>query len=401
MLNSKQKIHFVLAIPIINVVADSTQNYFSPGLASPGYIRALLLLLFIMLYFKDFLRKNSITYLIIFSLLYYLILSLFSSNFSYTLSIFLKFLIATLMFPIGYYYINSMHKLKTLLKIMIWVLGLYVISLIVSNIFNLGSSDYIDNTVYFGAGRVNITKGIIFILIIFPAILKFENQRTNRYIYLILFIIGLIFVFLGVKRSAILGLLIGYLIYLFFTPYKTKFIKSFVALLAFIYLLSPLYYETLEKRIIVRKDEGRFDINQAAKEEARIKELQTVSNAFREGNLSYKFFGAELFNGQAYFKTKRILHTDYATMLAGSGLIGFILFMIIYLMMITLNLKFLRKVDNQDIKNILSISLGLIFALMMVGVAGTVQEISLRGIVFLFCGASYSVSRQFLRSKII
>lgn len=403
MLNSKQQLYFVFSIPIINVIADITQDYFTKGLASPGYLRALIILIFILIHFKDFYKKNPVNNMIMLSLVYYFVISLFSTELLYTQSIFLKFLIASMMFPIGYYYINTADRFKSFLKVMVWVLGIYVISLIISNIFNLGTSDYLANTIYFGAGRVNITKGIVFVLMMFPLMLKNENLDTKRTILFSLFLIGLIFVFLGVKRSALLGLTIGYLTYAYLTPYRTKFIKSFVGIVALFYLLSPLYYDALSKRYTARQEEGRFDISQAKDEEARFNELTTVLNAYVEGNISYKFFGAELFNGKSYFKTNRILHTDYATMFSGSGLIGFSFFLVIYAMMIFKIVYLYKKIKNPEIKNILSVSVSLIFALLIMGIAGVVHEISHRAIVFMFCGASISIAKsniyQAIKSK--
>lgn len=394
MLSYRKQLFFVFSIPIINVVADITQDYFTKGFASPGYLRAFLILIFILLYFKDFYRKNSINNMIMVSLAYYFIIGLFSTDLLYTQSIFLKFFIASMMFPIGYYYINTVDRFYSFIKSMIWVLGIYVISLLISNIFKLGTSDYLADTIYFGAGRVNITKGIVFALMMFPLMLKNELSGTNRTILFSIFLGGLIFVFLGVKRSALLGLTLGYLAYAYLSPYRTKFIKSFVGIVVLIYLLSPLFYEALNKRFTARQEEGRFDISQAKEEEARFNELETVLDAYVEGNISYKLFGAELFNGKSYFKTKRILHTDYATMFSGSGLIGFTFFLAVYALMIFKMIYLYKKIRDPEIKNILSVSVSLIFALLIIGIAGVVQEISHRAIVFMFCGASISVAKS-------
>lgn len=394
MLSYRKQLFFVFSIPIINVIADITQGYFTKGFASPGYLRALLILVFVIIYFKDFYRKNSINNIIMISLSYYFIISIFSTDLIYTQSIFLKFFIGSMMFPIGYYYINTIQKFHSLMKFMIWVLGIYVISLLISNIFKLGTSDYLADTIYFGAGRVNITKGIVFLLIMFPLMLKNEPPGSKRTILFSVFLAGLIFVFLGVKRSALLGLLLGYLVYAYLSPYRTKFIKSFLGIVVLTYLLSPFFYETLTQRFTARQEEGRFDISQAKAEEARLNELETVLNAFVEGNIAYKLFGAELFNGKSYFKTNRILHTDYATIFSGSGLIGFSFFMGIYAMMIFKILYQYKRIRDPGIKNILSVSISLIIALLIIGIAGVVHEISHRAIVFLFCGASISVAKS-------
>lgn len=401
MLLSRQQYKFVLSIPIINIIADSIQNYFQSSFVSPGYLRAMIIIGFILIHFKDFYRKSAINNLILFSLIYYFILSLFSSDFIYTQKVYFVFLIACLMFPIGYYYFSELDKLKKLLRIMSWILGISIIFLVISNLFGLGSSDYLEG-LFFGAGTVNITKAMMILILMYPIIIRFENNKKLRILHTIILIVAIIFVLIGIKRSAILGLFVGYFAYFFLTPYKTGFTKALFVVSIILFLTSPLYFDTMAQRVEARRVEGAFNLSQAEEEEARAIEIRKVLIAFDEGNLSYKLFGAELFNSMAYFKTKRMLHTDYATMFAGAGIIGFIFFILIYYLIFKRS-YFFYKVFKRDPekRDIMAVSISMGIALMITGISGTVTEISLRAIPFMFWGASFSFLNQEMKNSLL
>jgi hypothetical protein len=398
MLSLKQQFSFVLAIPIINVIADSTQNYFNQGLASPGYIRALIILIFIIIHFKDFYKNNSLNFLILISLIYFLILGFFSSDFSYTQSVFLKYFIASMMFPIGFYYFRNKDQFRSLIKILMRMLGIYVFFLLISNIFFLGSSDYLDESAYFGASRVNVTKAMMILVMLSPLSFRFETNKAMRRLNIFIIVVGIIFILLGVKRSAVLGLFLGYFIYFMLAPQKTKLTKGIFLVGMILFLTSSLYYDTLIQRIEARREAGRFDISQASEKESRIFELRATMDAYRNGSLPHKLFGSEFFNSKAYFKTTRMLHTDYATILNGAGMVGLILFLLIYFFILRQSFYFRRRFKSDPEKqDIMAVSIVLVIAVMITGISGTVTAVGLRSIAFLFWGASFSYANQELK----
>lgn len=391
MLNKRQQYIFVLSIPIINVVADSTQDYFEAGLASLGYIRALIILFFLSIYFKDFYRKNTLNNLIIVSLGYFFILGFFSSNLLYSQAVFLKYLIGLMMFPVGYYYIRTKGQYQGFLRTMYHVTCIYVFFLIISNIFSLGSSDYLEESVYFGAGRVNMTKSLVLLVLMFPLLLDYDKRKKINILPLLIMVIAVIFILLGVKRSALLSLFIGFFVYYSIAPVKTRVTKGLFVFALILLLTSPLYFKSLEQRFITRQEAGRFDYSKAEEEEGRVIELQQVLDAFTEGNLGYKLFGAEFLNSMTLFQTKRMLHTDYATILAGAGVLGLLLFFSIYYLIYKKS-YYLFKAFRSDLekKNIMAVSISLLIAMLISGIGGTVTEIGIRSLAFLFWGASFS-----------
>ncbi len=391
MLSSNQQFKFASILTIINVIADSTHGYFSWGLFNPGFLRTYIIFAFIIAFYNKYFKQNQINNLIVFTLTYFLLLSLLTSDVAYTFSIYLKYFMATMMFPIGYYYFNSLNKYKKLLNSLGWTLGLYGFFLIIANIFGLGTSDYLEGSVNFGAGRVNATKAMMILL--FPVFLLIRNEETKskRIIFIAIFIIGIVFVFLGIKRSALLGVIVGFPLYYLLTPYKGKLIIYIFSLIVVLALMSPLFLDDAIMRFQARQEAGRFDLEQVEDEEARYIEIIKVKDAFINGDIIFKLFGKEFFNSPEFFNTRRMLHTDYATMLQGSGILGLGLFLYLYYLIIR-KINFYRRVfwHHKKISDILSIMFVVVVVLLITGISGSVTTIGLRSIVFLFLGGSFS-----------
>ncbi|MBK7490513.1 MAG: hypothetical protein IPI74_12130 [Bacteroidales bacterium] len=116
------------------------------------------------------------------------------------------------MMPIGYYYIKSIARLEILLKVLLFTLGLHILNIIIVNIFQLGTSDYLDETFYFGAGRVNITKNILILVFMLPVTMLFI--RKYRRIVFILYIVAFLIAIVGIKRSVLISAAAGVVTYL-------------------------------------------------------------------------------------------------------------------------------------------------------------------------------------------
>lgn len=396
-----KKSNIILSIPLINVIADSIQGYFGQGYFSPGYLRTYIILTLSFLVKYNYDRRDKITKIILLSLLYYFLLVITSSDFLYTFSIYLKFLVAAIMFPIGYKYINNKLKYLVLLKILMYVLMVYTFVIIISTIFHLGTSGYEGaGGIYYGIGRVNITKPMALLVIISPLLLKYEGNKKKIRIYASVILLAAIFIVVGVKRTAVIGIPISLIIYYFLTPFKGKLLRSFFIISVIFAITSPFYLPLIEKNFAFRAEKGRFDVDSAQEEEGRIIEIFTVLDKFAEDNIVKKLFGEELFNSRVSLNTSRMLHTDYAIMFSGSGFIGFFMFLYVHWLITKKLFKYwrLRSSENKEIRNICAVGLSTMFFVLLVSFSGTVTAISIRSISYFFWGSTLgyldSVSRK-------
>jgi len=274
------------------------------------------------------------------------------------------------------------------------VLVIYVFIFVSSNIFSLGYSDYLEDSIFFGFSGVNMTKGMAILVLISPLFFSFINKKSLRGVVLMIVITSVIIIILGVKRTSIISLFVGYFVFFVFSPQKSRLTKGFFLIVMAIFISSPFYFGSLKDRIEAREEAGRFNIELANEEEGRVIEMKEVINSFINNNISYKLFGAEFFNSAEYFRTDRMLHTDYTTMLAGSGIIGLSLFVLVYCMLFLKACYFYRIFrTNFFNQNIIAVSFALIIALIILGFAGTVTGIALRSIAFMFLGAAFSILR--------
>src|SRR5690606_4197352 len=219
----------------------------------------------------------------------------------------IKASISFLMFTLGYFYVRNYDRFITLNKTYILVTAIIIVNLTITNYFNIGTSDYIEGTFYFGSARVNITKTLAALFICSPLMLKSVKESKYDKIVIIIIFTSLILIFIGVKRSAILSVLAGTLIYLFLTPRKGKIIKYLTYTVILLFLTSPFFLPTIEERFAAREERLSFR-QESFDEEARYNEVFIVLYAFSKDDLFHKLFGSELFNDKEYFRTSRMLH---------------------------------------------------------------------------------------------
>lgn len=394
-MNNTNRINFfVLLIPIINTIAANTANYFNSDL-NTGTARAFILITFLIPFVLFRYPKNNPSIVILNSIIYLFILLIFSTDIVFSLNGIIKYTLGVLMFPVGYYYFNSLEKFKKLFKIFILILILYIINIIISNLFNLGTSDYALNTFYFGSGSVNITKEI-FVLVLFAPISLYLFP-SKRKLLSILYITALVVAIIGIKRSVLISAALSLIIYGYKIGISSRYIKILffgsLLILTFI-IIFPSLYNTFLIRLNAREDQLTLEEDKIEKE-ARYSEINLVFNTWKDETLIFKLFGSEPFNDRLYYKTNRMLHTDYMIMLNGSGVIGALFWFFILYSIFREKSKYAVFIRSKKLLiEINAIFTALLFAQLFMSISSTVYAISLRALIFLFWGASLSLIRS-------
>lgn len=386
---------FVLSIPIINSIAANTANYSASDIYNTGTLRGLILALFFIYFVLSFYPKDLPSTVILASIYYLLFLVPFSSNLLTSLVGVVKYSLGILMFPIGYYYFNTFNKFKTLVKILIISLIIYLIFILISNFFNLGKYDYAAGTFYFGSGSVNITKDIFILTLLAPiSFLLFPGSK--RFLTLV-YLIGFVVAIIGIKRSVLISGVLSILAYLYITRFRERQVKLIfggAVLFIGILLIFPSVYDTFQKRVTAREDQLSFE-EKVIEKETRYDETNQVLNAWKTGPLLFKLFGSEPFNDRYYYRTIRMLHTDYMVILSGTGAVGIFLWFYIYYAIFREKRKYAHLINsNRLLIEINAIFTALIFVQLFMSVSSTVYAISLRGFIFLFWGASLALMRS-------
>ncbi|MFB6340643.1 hypothetical protein ACE1ET_02920 [Saccharicrinis sp. FJH62] len=392
----------VIAIPVIFAVVVNTTGYFPGGTLNPGTIRGFVFAIILFYFILRYYPKQKPNGVILGFTLYIGVLSLISSDTQTSIYAYLKFFIGNLMFPLGFYFINNYQKFIRLSYSFIISLGVFVVSIIISNFFKLGTSDYLNDTVYFGAGRVNITKNMLVLLFSGTILLAHLKDKQLKW-YLLFFIIAIFFTLVGIKRSVLLSFVLGAFIYVIFN--KKRFIlmryvliSAVMIIVFFIAFPKPLElfilrYQAREERIQLEEEtiEG----------EARYSEVEEVWNNFIKSPVNVKLIGSEMFNDRYKYHHKRMLHTDYMVLLSGSGLIGLFLWFYILWEIIRVKEKY-WKLLNKDERFIYfnPTFYAVIGAQLIMSISGSVQAIDLRAYIMLLLGAMIGTLRgEYLMQK--
>ena len=392
--------YFVLAIPVINAIASNTTDYFRSDVINSGNLRALIIGLFALYFIFSRLPNERLYRFVLLYLIYYGLLVLFATDRLHSGNLYLKFFIEVIMLPIGYYFINSIERFKMLVQILFITLVLHLVNIATANIFILGTSDYLDQTFYFGAGRVNITKNILVLVFMLPVTLLFIKRY--RKVVLAIYIIGFLIAIIGIKRSVLISSVAGVITYLLAKRRVTLMVRTalVVAGLGLVLLLAfPRFVGLFRERFNARNE--RVELTEETIEsEGRISEVVQVFNAWKSGSFKHKLIGSELFNDRLYFNSKRMLHTDYMIILNGSGLIGFVLWFYMFARLIREKNRYYKFLHNHILfRELNAIFWVLIITQLVFSLAGTIYAIELRSLIFLIWGASLGTMKGYLLRK--
>ena len=393
---------FVLFIPILFAIAENTTGYFSGGTLNPGTIRGFITAIFLIFFLTKFYPNDTINKTILFFVFYYFFLCFLSSNYSESFYGFFKFSIAMFMFPLGYYFINSYELFQKLNKFYFIALCFFLLNIIVANIFNLGTSDYLADSFYFGAGRVNITKIMLIVLFASINLITALNEKQRKFFIAILIISAFVTI-VGIKRSVLLSFGAGAIFYLMFNRLKLgifRIISPVVLGILLTILIYPNAINIVESRFMAREDRIGLD-EEIIESEGRVDEVSLVIKSWVEGSVFHKIFGSELFNDRAFFNSRRMLHTDYMVILNGSGVLGIVLWFVILIQIFVKGQRFLKSFDKDLRFPFLKATFySIIVSQLFMSISGSIQGIGLRSYILLYLGAIIGTMRgEYIRMQ--
>lgn len=390
---------FTLFIPILLSITNNTVDYFEARTLHPGNIAMTIIIPLLVIFLIKYYPKERISLLILLYILFYLGLSFLSSNVFESLYAFLKFFVSLMMFPLSYYFINSYERFQTLTKYYFIALLLFLINLLIANIFKLGTSDYLEDSFYFGAGRVNMTKSMIILLFANMNMIPMLTRKQKPYFISIL-IIGAFITLLGIKRSVLISFGVGAILFLFYNRVRYGSLKIILASLfgaMVLFLVYPKAFDLFSARFEARGERVELT-DETLEKEGRVNELQLVVDTWVDGSIKHKLIGSDLFNDRQFFGARRMLHTDYAVILNGSGLIGFLLWIIILLAVYRKGNSYLKFINNDGRFPFLKPAFySILLAQIFMSISGTIQGYGVRTFIWLYLGAIIGTLHSELR----
>lgn len=391
----KYKEYSIIFLPLINVVADSTIGFFSGGIHL-GDVRVFFILFFILYYFyKNGIKKDFVNAIVIFIIIYTIILIFInSSNYVYSSLYFLKVLISLLLFVIAKDFFRNIDQLKKLSKNIEIALIVQIFFIIIANIFKLGESQYVEGTFYEGMGGAP-TVFMFFCLCFLPFIIALNDKKKKITMikYLLFFIIGFVTIIIAMRRTTIFSMGVAVLLYGMLSKNKTKFVKLSVVFGFIIVLLWPVFQD----RVMTIYNYRFVEKSKTIEEEGRVEESELVLNQVLEFNLQ-SFFGQEpynsvSFNKKNYFKDRQF-HTFHSILLHGTGIIGFLLFLLFFYS-IYWSIRVARNRFQNDVFHKMYISCMILLVVNLIQITSFgIEMITSNSFVYICIGAFIGLSKN-------
>jgi hypothetical protein len=384
----KRLAYFLLPL---NVLID-TLLLFSEQLSWLPLLRAfILILLLVFVLFKY--RGHSKYYSAILIFVVYCLFQLpFTTDWQKSLIVTLKICIPIASFAIGFQVFNNLYELR---KLSISVLLVYLIlgaNFILSQRFQLGQSVYSDESNFRVGNLADAWNVFTYSVLLAPLVISlFAKEKFLRISSYVGAIGNGLLVLISIKRIAIIGLITGNLIRMYFVPKTVRWMRSvivffFVAAIA-LYFIQDIIMERIELR------SSRFESG-ALEREGRYLE----SNYVWDEVLSFKvpvksLFGLEGFNSVGNYADGRFgdrqLHVDYNLIVNTIGIVGLILYVFIFLQISRLMIRVADdwNGDRTIKQTLLSTFWMLLLNQFITSTAGQMYHVSYRLIVFVFLGA--------------
>ena len=401
---SRMKRDFIYFIPIFNVLADISFNYFE-ALSAPSVLRAIVLIMFLFLFRDQIIRMNVLksAYLFFF---YILILMFFSGEMLVSFKAVAQVILSMTLFYAGYRYITDYLRYRKLLESLIWVIMAGFIAAALGYIFDIGrtleyttTAEYKGDPEFIGLLGSGGLYGPALALALLPVIAQKRFRNIPPWILWALSAGLYIFIILNVRRTAILIPIIGFVTFLLFSRAQTRILRYLILFSVTFALLAPVYRPILEMRLEARAERGRFE-KDFLKTESRFTENLDMFQKVKEFDdpleilfgIGNNIFAEHIEDGKI---VRRMYHSDTAKLVYGAGLTGLILYLVIYGQLLYMILKIPRiRILNEYRTGALAIWIISLF----VSFNGSISLVTFRTMSFLLLGAFLGMANAVYRS---
>jgi O-antigen ligase len=316
-------------------------------------------------------------------------------------------------FFIGIKYFQEKDSIMIFFKGMALMLFASVILSIVGYIWDIGYSfqyskdEDMGGTGMLVGGNLYVVSIAIVSLIVGYSNNTIEAPRFHKNAILVFILVAYILILLTMRRTAILLPPLGLLVILL---YNKRILKDFLKYILVFWIIGfisfPLYNDLLFKRYKAREDLGRFEEDFYETESRYLETKRVFGKVFSFEDQIYSFFGHNvLAGGWEGGVARRMDHTDHAQILGTTGIVGAIIYILLYLKFLSYFWKFRIKIksfrENRiRLNNLNSLYLSVILISLATGINGSIFIITFRTIVFLTLGALVGyISKEIYRNK--
>ncbi|HOT16734.1 MAG TPA: hypothetical protein PLB07_03680 [Bacteroidales bacterium] len=400
----RMKREFIYFIPIFNVLADVSFNYFD-AFSAPTILRAVVLMLFLLMFWEQLLKMDILRTMYLF-FLYILIVMIFSKELLVSFKAVAQVILSMSVFIAGYKYITSFQRYRKLLESLTWVIIAGFIAAASGYVFDIGrtleytvGAEYEGEPEFIGLLGSGGLYGPALALAMLPVIIQNRYRNMPRWVLWAVSAGLYIFIILNVRRTAILIPIIGIVSSLLFYRRQTKVIRYLFFFAVTLALLAPVYRPLLEKRIEARAELGRFEKGFMQTESRYLENLEMIREIreFKDplailSGIGHNIFAEHTDRGEI---VRRMYHSDTAKLIYGTGLIGLFLYVMIYGQLLYMILKIPGvRILNEYRSGALTIWIISLF----VSFNGSITLVTFRTMSFLLMGAFIGMANGIIKS---
>jgi hypothetical protein len=392
-------------IPVSLLIDILTSSVFEQG----GHISIIRAVIFFFIIFGYLIfmnnKFNKVTWFVLFYCFFIVIQVLASTDLFNSARVSFKILLTLLMFPFGYYAINNWDRLKILNRSILFAGILFIGNFVISQYYGLGVSDYTKSDDFLLGSLSDSWNNIVYILLVTPLIMITEHKK-RIFIGLIMISLFLLMI-IGLKRVAILVTLSGFVFYAF-SIYKVSIKNLIKSIMVFfvIYIVIAVNFDLIENRIDARGDKMQPDVVEVLSNEGRFLETIVVWNEVISMQDPIKvWLGFEAFNsvgnyGEGSFG-ERQLHIDYNNIVNTTGLVGLLLYFLIFLLIYQQKQQIKNRMGrlSGSQKVLLAVFTVLFFGQFLTSFGGQMYAVTFRSIIFLYLGAILGLLSKYAYRK--
>jgi len=334
----------------------------------------------------------------VFLAVFFLFPILHSENINLSTRFFSVTFASVILLPIALFHYSMKGDLHKVLRNHYHFLLLWGVFVLIATLFKLGgevSTHYGGSVLYFGfmARRGSITY-ISFALLLVPLLYRFLKRRER---IVVLLCTGLVVIALlsSLKRFVFIVIALGVGNYLLKRKLKARVKIGIVAALGLTFIFIPTstgMQQALMERYAERGGEGKFSV-QAMENDIRIDEPLFVLDYMRRRSSFDFLFGIKTdliieINAPRVFK-KREIHNEYAMLFLKFGIIGLVLYLMIFFLLYRRTAKIKRLLERQriNVSEYWIVFQNLLLIFVLEGMVGGHSHITFRGMVLVYCGA--------------
>jgi O-antigen ligase len=300
--------------------------------------------------------------------------------------------------PLAFFHYSRKPNLKFLLNSTFVLIVSFVLYVLLATPMQLGGfeSERIAGTTFY-YGNIAIRGGITyfsFVILLSPLLINYIKS-WQKIILIMAIPIVLVFFLTALKRFVFLVVFLGILNYLFRPTMQTKYRLriGFLTLIISLGVLSADFVQNATSERYLERGADRKFSTEAIESDMRIYEPYSVFMSILNKPIYNILIGEK---GRPEYDiehsgtvARRVIHNTYASLLSEIGIIGLILYLLIYYKFYTKIYFFYRSIKSYKKEYLLYwIAFQNMFLIFIIqGMVGGQIHVTLRGLVFLYSGA--------------